>query len=61
MSWFSQVLLCQNAPFHCSSPQLHFGEAKHFALLFFACERETRMGMGESEKQGGLKDKRPCY
>ena len=50
MSWFSQVLLCQNAPFHCSSPQLHFGEAKHFALLFFACGRETRMGMGESEK-----------
>ena len=59
VSWFSQVLLCQNALFHCSSSQLHFGKAKLFVLLFFTCGRETKMGVGESKKQGGLKDERP--
>ena len=50
MYWFSQVLLDQNAPFHCSL-QFYFGEAKLFVLFCVFCawkgweKEETEMGV----------------
>ena len=50
MYWFSQVLLGQNAPFHCSL-QFYFGEAKLFVLFCVFCawkgweKVETEMGV----------------
>ena len=44
MSWFSQVLVGQKAPFHCSL-QLHLAKAKLFVLLIFFLGME---GVGES-------------